>query len=35
VDTVFESVFNFMEGVPPHDDMTLVVVRVGDRRKGK
>jgi sigma-B regulation protein RsbU (phosphoserine phosphatase) len=35
VDTVFESIFEFMEGVPPHDDMTLVVVRVGDRRKGK
>jgi serine phosphatase RsbU (regulator of sigma subunit) len=32
VDTVFDSVFEFMEGVPPHDDMTLVAVRVDDRR---
>jgi serine phosphatase RsbU (regulator of sigma subunit) len=32
VDAVFDSVFEFMEGVPPHDDMTLVAVRVDDRR---
>lgn len=31
VDTVFDSVFRFMDGVPPHDDMTLVVVKVGGR----
>jgi sigma-B regulation protein RsbU (phosphoserine phosphatase) len=29
---VFESVFEFMGGAPPQDDMTLVVVKVGGRR---
>jgi serine phosphatase RsbU (regulator of sigma subunit) len=32
VDAVFDSIFEFMEGVPPHDDMTLVAVRLADRR---
>jgi serine phosphatase RsbU (regulator of sigma subunit) len=32
MDSVFDSVFEFMEGMPPHDDMTLVVVKVGGRR---
>ena len=31
-DHVFESVFAFMGDVPPQDDMTLVVVKVGGRR---
>jgi serine phosphatase RsbU (regulator of sigma subunit) len=35
LDTVFASVFEFMEGVSPQDDMTLVVVRVGDRRHAR
>jgi sigma-B regulation protein RsbU (phosphoserine phosphatase) len=29
LDYVFDSVFEFMGGVPPQDDMTLVVVKVG------
>jgi serine phosphatase RsbU (regulator of sigma subunit) len=31
LDGVFDSVFEFMGDVPPHDDMTAVVVRVGGR----
>lgn len=33
LDCVFDSVFEFMGDVPPQDDMTLVVVRVGGRRR--
>jgi sigma-B regulation protein RsbU (phosphoserine phosphatase) len=29
---IFESTFNFMDGVSPQDDMTLVVILVGGRR---
>ncbi|GAB4530818.1 MAG: hypothetical protein Kow0063_09360 [Anaerolineae bacterium] len=32
LESVFDSVFEFMGDVPPQDDMTLVVVRVGGRR---
>lgn len=32
LDCVFNSVFGFMDGVSAHDDMTLVVVKVGGRR---
>jgi sigma-B regulation protein RsbU (phosphoserine phosphatase) len=32
MDCIFKSVFEFMGDVPPQDDMTLVVVRVGGRR---
>lgn len=32
VDCVFDSVYEFMDPVPPQDDMTLVVVKVGGRR---
>jgi serine phosphatase RsbU (regulator of sigma subunit) len=32
LDCVFDSVFEFMGDVPPHDDMTMVVVKVGGRR---
>ncbi len=32
LDCVFDSVFEFLGDVPPQDDMTLVVVRVGGRR---
>jgi serine phosphatase RsbU (regulator of sigma subunit) len=32
MDCIFNSVFEFLEGIPPQDDMTLVVVRVGGRR---
>jgi len=32
MDCIFDSVFEFMGDVPPQDDMTLVVVRVGGRR---
>jgi serine phosphatase RsbU (regulator of sigma subunit) len=32
LDCIFDSVFEFMGDVPPQDDMTLVVVRVGGRR---
>lgn len=31
LDCVFDSVFEFMGDVPPQDDMTLVVVKVGGR----
>ena len=31
LDCVFDSVFEFMGNVPPQDDMTLVVVKVGGR----
>ena len=31
LDCVFDNVFEFMGDVPPHDDMTMVVVRVGRR----
>lgn len=31
LDGVFHSVFEFMGDMPPQDDMTLVVVRLGDR----
>ena len=33
LDCVFGSVFNFMDGVSPQDDMTLVVIQVGGRRR--
>jgi len=33
LDCVFDSVFKFMGDVPPQDDMTLVVVKVGGRRR--
>ncbi len=33
LDCIFDSVFDFMGGVSPHDDMTLVVVKVGGRRR--
>jgi serine phosphatase RsbU (regulator of sigma subunit) len=33
LDGVFDNVFEFMDDVPPHDDMTAVVVRVGGRIK--
>jgi sigma-B regulation protein RsbU (phosphoserine phosphatase) len=32
LDCLFNSVFEFMGGVAAHDDMTLVVVKVGGRR---
>jgi len=32
LDRIFDSVFEFVGDVPPQDDMTLVVVRVGGRR---
>jgi serine phosphatase RsbU (regulator of sigma subunit) len=32
LDCVFDSVFEFIGDVPPQDDMTLVVVKVGGRR---
>jgi len=32
LDCVFASVFDFLGDVPPQDDMTLVVVKVGGRR---
>jgi serine phosphatase RsbU (regulator of sigma subunit) len=32
LDRVFDSVFEFVGDVPPHDDMTLVVVRVVGRK---
>jgi serine phosphatase RsbU (regulator of sigma subunit) len=35
LDCVFDSVFEFMDGVSPQDDMTLVVVRVGVRRRSR
>jgi serine phosphatase RsbU (regulator of sigma subunit) len=34
LDCVFDNVFEFMGDVPPHDDMTMVVVRVGRRLRG-
>jgi sigma-B regulation protein RsbU (phosphoserine phosphatase) len=33
LDCVFGSVFNFMDGASPQDDMTLVVIQVGGRRR--
>jgi serine phosphatase RsbU (regulator of sigma subunit) len=33
LDGIFDNVFEFMGDVPPHDDMTAVVVRVGGRLK--
>ncbi len=33
LDCVFDDVFNFMEGALPQDDMTLVVIQVGGRRR--
>jgi serine phosphatase RsbU (regulator of sigma subunit) len=31
LDCIFDSVFDFMDGASPQDDMTLVVIKVGDR----
>jgi serine phosphatase RsbU (regulator of sigma subunit) len=30
---IFDSTFDFMDGASPQDDMTLVVIRVGGRRR--